>query len=77
MRWRYLWLRAWHRGLLYEWPSQAPVPEGHSGVSCGLPTSRECKEMYRHGWEPWCFQYPKDPVSGERFVARLFIVWEE
>lgn len=55
MRFWRLYLAAWVRGWFYRPPTVAGMPEGYSGVWCGLYRWRDCLAMYRHGWEPWVF----------------------
>lgn len=68
MRFYWLVLCAWVRGLFWKWPRQPPVPPGYTGCSCGLQKFSDVRDMYymppnpdEHGWvsrrwEPWCFQ---------------------
>ena len=58
MRFYWLALRAYVRGLFHRWPDQGPGPDWrlYSSVSCGLQDFADVRGMYGRGWEPWCFQ---------------------
>lgn len=58
MRFWWLYLTAWLRGLRYRWPAPVPTPDGYTGVSWSLVGWRDCLGMYRTEgrWEPWALR---------------------
>lgn len=76
LRFAVLHALAWARGLFWEWPIRPVLtvprwPEGVTTVSCGLKTREECRQMYRLGWVPHCYQ------STPYGIARLFVVYPD
>lgn len=69
MRFWRLYLAAWVRGWFYRWPTQPRIRGDYTSVSCGLKDWRECRDMFRHNWEPFCFQR-----TNGYGIARLFRV---
>lgn len=70
----------WHnaiaiiRGLFYKWPKFPPtgtskLNPGYSWCSVGFRDWREARDMYKHGWIPYCVQ--RTGCKGAP-IARLF-----
>lgn len=68
MKFYWFYCLAWLRGLFYRWPNQGPIPQGYTGVSCGLRDFGEVRVMFGQGWIPYRFQR-----TGRYGTARLFL----
>ncbi len=79
MKFHFLILRAWLRGLLKKYDTiKYPVPEGYHSVSWAPPLfSKDIKEMCPLGWIPWCFWFPKIYGCPRYRLSRIFIVKDE
>jgi len=69
MKYLYYEMLALIRGIMWRWPKFPKMPSyAESSVSVGFQTRKECKDMFKHGWIPYCYSRSKYGP------ARMFII---